>query len=142
MDKAEKKHNDFEFFLKILYCGQSLVSAIYICCANLVASTRAKNTVYNGKSRHIKRNYNSTRQLFSSGIILIDYEISKENITNPLMKGLSREKVTYTSSLMGLKHMKRVIWWYNLVSCRSQDLGSIDKLDGKLIVDTPRKLLV
>lgn len=67
---------------------------------------RAKNNVYNGKSRHIRRRHNSIRQLLSNGIISIDYVKSKENIADPLTKGLSREQVTYTSREMGLKPMK------------------------------------
>ena len=34
---------------------------------------RAQNTMYNGKSRHIRRRYNTIRQLLSTGVISLDY---------------------------------------------------------------------
>ncbi|GJT41382.1 zinc finger, CCHC-type containing protein [Tanacetum coccineum] len=55
---------------------------------------RAKSTMYNGKSRHIRRRHNSIRQLLSTGVISIDYVASKDNIVDPFTKGLSRELVT------------------------------------------------
>ena len=42
------------------------------------------------------------RQLLSSGIISIDYVKSKDNIANPLTKGLAREQVYKLSRGMGL----------------------------------------
>ncbi|GJV64344.1 pol polyprotein [Tanacetum coccineum] len=55
---------------------------------------RAKSTMYNGKSRHIRRRHNSIRQLLSTGVISIDYVASKDNIADPFTKGLSRELVS------------------------------------------------
>ncbi|GKB77813.1 retrovirus-related pol polyprotein from transposon TNT 1-94 [Tanacetum coccineum] len=55
---------------------------------------RAHSTVNNGKSRHIRRRHNSIRQLLSTGVISIDYVKSKDNIADPLTKGLSRELVS------------------------------------------------
>ncbi|GKE83423.1 hypothetical protein Tco_1557165, partial [Tanacetum coccineum] len=54
----------------------------------------AHRIMYNGKSRHIHRQHNSTRQLISTGVISIDYVKSKDNIADPLTKGLSRELVS------------------------------------------------
>ncbi|GKE33873.1 hypothetical protein Tco_1453195, partial [Tanacetum coccineum] len=51
------------------------------------------STMYNGKSRHIRRRHNSIRQLLSTGVISIDYVKSKDNIADPLTKGLRRELV-------------------------------------------------
>ena len=59
--------------------------------------------MYNGKSRHIRRRHNTVRQLLSSGIISIDYVKSKDNIADPLTKGLAREQVYKLSRGMGLK---------------------------------------
>ena len=67
---------------------------------------RAKNTVYNGKSRHIRRRHNSIRQLLTNSIISIDYVKSKENIVDPLTKGVTKEQVLYTLREMGLKPKK------------------------------------
>ena len=42
------------------------------------------------------------RQLLSSGIITIDYVKSKDNVSDPLTKGLNREGVETSSTGMGL----------------------------------------
>ena len=49
------------------------------------------------------------RQLLSSGIITIDYVKSKDNIADPLTKGLTREMVAKTSRGNGFKASKQVI---------------------------------
>ena len=54
---------------------------------------RAQNIMYNGKSRHIRRRHNTIMQLLSSGIITIDFVRSKDNIADPLTKGLTRELI-------------------------------------------------
>ena len=64
---------------------------------------RAQSYIYNGKSRHIRRRHNTVRQLLSNGIISIDYIKSKDNIADPLTKGLSGERVNCSSRGMGLK---------------------------------------
>ena len=77
--------------------------ATFVHCDCNAASSIAKNAVYNGKSRHIRRRHNSIKQLLSSGVILIDYVKSNENIADPLTKGLPRDQVQYTARRMGLK---------------------------------------
>ena len=62
--------------------------------------------MYNGKSRHIRRRHNTIRQLLFTGIITIDYVKSKDNIADPLTKGLNRELAEKSSRGMGLKPMK------------------------------------
>ncbi|KAJ9544788.1 hypothetical protein OSB04_024495, partial [Centaurea solstitialis] len=56
---------------------------------------RAQSAMYNGKSRHIRRRHNTS----------IDYVRSKDNIADPLTKGLNRELVSKTSRGMGLKSL-------------------------------------
>ncbi|PHT29840.1 hypothetical protein CQW23_30558 [Capsicum baccatum] len=63
---------------------------------------RARSMMYNGKSRHIRRRNNTVRELLSSGIITVDYVKSKDNMPDPLIKGLSREGVERTSKGIGL----------------------------------------
>ena len=63
---------------------------------------RAQSSMYNGKSRHICHRHichrhNTIRQLLSTGVISLDYIKSKENISNPLTKGLNRELVETSS---------------------------------------------
>ena len=54
--------------------------------------------MYNGKSknirrRHIRRKHNTIRQLLSIGFISLDFVKSKDNIMDPLSKGLNKELV-------------------------------------------------
>ena len=56
-------------------------------------SVRSETIMYNGKSRHIRWRHNTIKQLLSSGIITIDFVRSKDNIADPLTKGLTRELV-------------------------------------------------
>ena len=79
------------------------VTAVCIHCDSMAALNRAKNQIYNGKSRHIRRRHNTIKDLLRNGIISIDYVKSKENIADPLTKGLCREQVIFTSRGMGLK---------------------------------------
>lgn len=58
---------------------------------NQAAIVRAHNMIYNDKSRHIRRKYNTARQFFSNEIISLDFMKSKENIIDPMTNGLSRE---------------------------------------------------
>ena len=78
------------------------MAPICIHCDSQAAIGRAESIMYNGKSRHIRRRHNSMRQLLSSGIITIDYVKSKDNVSDPLTKGLNREGVEKSSTGMGL----------------------------------------
>ena len=62
--------------------------------------------MYNGKSRHIRRRHNSIRQLLSNGVVSIDYVKSKDNIADPLTKGLNRVLVETSSKGMGLRPLE------------------------------------
>ena len=53
--------------------------------------------MYNGKSRNIHRRHNTIRQLLSTGVIVLDYVKYKDNIVDPLTRGLSREFVAKAS---------------------------------------------
>ena len=81
--------------------------AICIHCDSQSTIGRAQNDMYNGKSRHIRCRHNTVRQLLSNGIISIDYIKSKDNLADPLTKGLTREQVNCTSRGMGLKPMTK-----------------------------------
>ncbi|KAF3684810.1 putative F-box/LRR-repeat protein-like [Capsicum annuum] len=79
------------------------VAPVCIHCDSQAAIGRAGSMMYNGKSRHIRRRHNTVRELLSSGIITVDYVKSKNNVSDPLTKGLSREGVERTSKGMGLR---------------------------------------
>ena len=59
--------------------------------------------MYNGEFRHMRHRHNIIRQLLSNGFIVIDSMKSKDNIANPLTKGLSGELLDKSSRGMGLK---------------------------------------
>ena len=81
--------------------------AVCIHCDSQAAIGRARNVMYNGKSRHISRRHDSVRQLLSSGIITIDYVNPTDNIVDPLTKGLTREMIAKTSRGMGLRPLNK-----------------------------------
>ena len=62
--------------------------------------------MYNGKSRHIRHRYRTIRQLLLTEVISLDYVKFKDNITNPLTKGLNRELVEKSIRRMKLKPIK------------------------------------
>ena len=65
--------------------------------------------MHNGRSRHIRHRYNTIRQLLSTRVILVDYVKSKDNIADPLTKGLNRKLVEKSSKGMGLKLVKEQV---------------------------------
>ena len=50
----------------------------------------------------MRRRYDTVIKLLSSGIIIIDYVKSKDNVSDPIIKGLTREGVDRLSKGMGL----------------------------------------
>ncbi|PHT97619.1 hypothetical protein BC332_33455 [Capsicum chinense] len=79
------------------------VAPVCIHCDSQAAIGRAGSMMYNGKSRHIRRRHNIVRELLSSRIITVDYMKLKDNVSDPLTKGLSREGVERTSKEMSLR---------------------------------------
>ena len=103
LDKAGEEAEWLQNFLEdIIYCPK-LVAPVCIHCDSQAAIGKARSMMYNGKSRHIRRRHNTVRELLSSGIITIDYVNSKDNVSDPLTKGLSREGVQRTSKGMSLR---------------------------------------
>ena len=68
---------------------------------------KAQSKMYNGKSRCIRRRHNTVKQLLTNGVISIDYVKSKDNIADPLTKGLTTKQVRKSSRGMGLKPMSK-----------------------------------
>lgn len=62
-----------------------------------------QNYMYNSKSRYIYCRHNTIKLLISNSIISIDNVKLKENIADPLIKGLSRDQIYYLSKGIGLK---------------------------------------
>ena len=83
-----------------------LVPPIYIHCDSQFAIGRAQNNIHNGKSRHIRCKHNTIRQLPLTEVISLDYVKSKDNIADPLTKGLNKELVEKLFRGMRLKPNK------------------------------------
>ncbi|PHT89514.1 hypothetical protein T459_04627 [Capsicum annuum] len=103
LDKAGEEVEWLQNFLEDISHWPNLVAPVSIHCDSQAAIGRAGSIVYYGKSRHIQRRHNTIRELLSSGIITINYVKSKDNMLDPLTKGLSREGVERTSKGMGLR---------------------------------------
>ncbi|GKA10260.1 putative RNA-directed DNA polymerase [Tanacetum coccineum] len=106
LDKCGEEAEWLRQFVEDIPRWPKPVTAISIHCDSKSAMGRAQSTMYNGKSRHIRRRHNSIRQLLSTGVISIDYVASKDNIADPFTKGLSRELVSKSCKGMGLKPLK------------------------------------
>ena len=106
LDKCGEEAEWLRHFLEDIPRWPKPVPPICIHCDSQSAIGRAQNSMYNGKSRHICHRHNTIKQQLSTGVISIDYVKSKDNIANPLTKGLNRELVEKSSKGMGLKPVK------------------------------------
>jgi hypothetical protein len=107
LDKAGEEAEWLRNFLEDIPMWEQPVPAICIHCDSQSAIGRALSSMYNGKSRHIRRRHKTVRQLLSNGIISIEYIRSAENLADPFTKGLARELVDKSSRGMGLKPMTK-----------------------------------
>nr|GEV68254.1 ribonuclease H-like domain containing protein [Tanacetum cinerariifolium] len=96
LDKCGEEAEWLRQFVKDIPRWPKSVTAISIHYDSQSEIGRAQSTMYNGKSRHICHRHNSIRQLLSTGVILVDYVASKDNIADPFTKGLSRELVIFS----------------------------------------------
>ncbi|KAF3685515.1 hypothetical protein FXO37_00574 [Capsicum annuum] len=96
LDKAGEETEWLRNFLEDIPYWPKPVALVCIHCDS-------QETIGNGKSRHIRRRYNTVRELLSSRIITINYVKSKDNVSDLLIKGLFREGVERTSKEMGLR---------------------------------------
>ena len=122
-EKSERLHQ----FLNDISRWSKHMPSIRIHCDSQSAIGRAQNSMYNGKSRHIHCRHNTIRQLLSIGVISIDFVKSKDNIADPLTKGLNGDLVEKSLKGNETKALKKnkLIWWIpNLVDWRSKDLCS------------------
>ncbi|GJR08216.1 retrovirus-related pol polyprotein from transposon TNT 1-94 [Tanacetum coccineum] len=103
LDKVAEEVEWFRSFLEGIPLWLKPVTTVCIHCDSMADLTREKNHIYNGKSIHKRRRQNMIKDLLRNGIISINYVKSKENIADPLTKGLCREQVIFTSRSMGLK---------------------------------------
>lgn len=79
------------------------MTAVITHCDNQSTTTRAQNTMYNGKSRHIHHRHNNIRHLISNRVIATNFTKLKDNLADPLMKGISRDRLCKLVRGMRLK---------------------------------------
>ena len=91
LDKCGEEAEWLRHFLEDIPRWLKHVPLICIHCDSKFVIGRAQNSMYNGKSRHICRRHNTIRQLLSTEVIPLDYVKSKNNIVDPLIKGLNKE---------------------------------------------------
>lgn len=84
-------------FLEDIPKWSKLVHAMCTHCDSQSTICRTQSSIYNIKLRHIRKKYNSIRQLISNGMISIDYVSLNDNIADSLIKWLNRELVGKTS---------------------------------------------
>ena len=109
LDKCGEEAEWLHHFLEDIPRWPKPMPPICIHCDSQSAIDRAQNSMYNGKSSHIPRRHNTIRQLLSTGVIYVDFEKYKDNIADPLTKGLNRELVEKSSKGMGLKPVKKQV---------------------------------
>ena len=95
LDKCGEEVEWLRHFLKDIQRWPKVVPPICTHCDGQSTIGRAQNSMYNGKSIHIRRKHNTFRQLLST--ISLDFVKSKDNIADPLTKGLNRELVEKSS---------------------------------------------
>ena len=109
LDKCGKEAEWLSHFLEDIPRWPRHVPPICIHCDSPFSISRTQSSMYNDKSRYIRRRHNTIRQLLSIGVISLDYVKSKNNITDPLTKGLNRELVEKSLKGMRLKLVKEEV---------------------------------
>ena len=74
-------------------------------CDSTATIAEIKNRYYYVKRQHINRKHEKIRESVSNGVVKVNFVRTNENLTDPLTKGLNREKVQDTSSRLGLIHI-------------------------------------
>jgi hypothetical protein len=78
--------------------------AILMNCDNETVIIKVNSSKDNMKSsRHVKRRLKSVRKLRSSGVIVLDYIPTVENLADQFTKGLSRSVIDNASRELGLR---------------------------------------
>ncbi|CAA7023934.1 unnamed protein product [Microthlaspi erraticum] len=107
LDKAAEEAEWLRNFLEDIPMWEKPVPALRVHCDSQSAIARALNTLYNGKSRHIRRRHKTIRHLITTGVISVDYIKSADNLADPFTKGLTRDQVLKSSKGMGLLPMTK-----------------------------------
>ncbi|TYK14234.1 ty1-copia retrotransposon protein [Cucumis melo var. makuwa] len=87
----------------VMYLMNYTKPDIAYACDSQAPICTAKNSVYNGKSKHIRLRHAVVKQLLKEGTIFLEFVRSEKNLADPLTKGLTRKVVLDSSVNMGLK---------------------------------------
>jgi hypothetical protein len=80
------------------------IPAIFMNCDNQTVITKVNSSKDNMKStRHVKRRLKSVKKLRNSGVIVLDYVHTSNNLTYQFTKGLSRNMIESASREMGMR---------------------------------------
>jgi hypothetical protein len=80
------------------------IPAISIKCDNQTMITKINSSKDNMKStRHVKRRLKSIRKLRNSGVIMLDYVHTSNNLVDQFTKGQSRNVIESASREMGMR---------------------------------------
>ena len=90
----------------MLLWGRSSV-LVFLHCDSQAAIRIARNSVYNGKQRHIHIRHDTVKQLLKNGVISMECVRSKKNLENIFTKGLSRRVVLESSKGVELKPVNK-----------------------------------
>ena len=66
-------------------------------CDSQVAFPKAKSKIFNGKNKHICLRHNIVLHLLETGVISLEFVMSKLNLANPLTKLLNKKLLEETS---------------------------------------------
>jgi hypothetical protein len=91
----------------IRHCwAEKPIPAISMNCDNQTVITKVNSSRNNMKStRHVKRRLKSVRKLENSGVIMVDYVHTSNNLADQFTKGLSRNMIESASREMGMRPM-------------------------------------
>ena len=67
------------------------MSPVSLHCDSQAAIGIAKNSVYNGKKRHIRIRHGAVKQLLKQDVIFLKYVWSKRNLVDPIDQGFDKE---------------------------------------------------
>ena len=102
LDKAAEEAEWLRNLLENIPMWEKPVLALCIHCDSQSAIARELNTLYNGKSCHIRRRCKNIRHLISTCVISVDYIKSADNLADPFTKGLTRDQVLKSFKGMSL----------------------------------------
>lgn len=85
--------------------GKTSLAPISLHCDSQAAISIAKNSVYNGKRRHIRMRHGVVREMLGDGVISLDFVRSKRNLADPFTKPLIKKQVEELSYGIGLRSL-------------------------------------